>query len=720
MNKNIFILVFLITYIPFCLIWCSEDVYLDMSLEELINTDIVTTASKTPEDLFETPLDVTIIKKEEILNSGASSIPEALRLAPGLIVREQTPGNYDVQIRGFDTATTSFMMPTPTCTIILVMIDNRVVYDYFSGGTFWEMLGVDLTDIERIEIVRGPASALYGPNAMAGVINIITSHSKEPGLHFYSNVKGNSAQSGATNINLEYNSNDKFMIALTANMQRQSRIDSKYYSQKFEQYTDIEDVSSLMYCPEGHDFFDFFNIKYENPELSLEKGAINVFSRYNFNDADYVSLDWGFHHAKSQKTFYNNFCTPLSEYESEGHYINLYGSYKNFLFQQTINHGRHDNNYYWNRYDYFNYDSTIEYPFELLGIFIRPGLTQRVAKYAAGLMTDTMFDENRNIPDKTKSIISQSASCLIDVPLNNKWRLIFGTRDDNYNLNDHVANSYEAGFTYRASKDNLYRVILSKAFRTPFMIDSFVGKASTMYFDPHSVTGDTLAAVVFQGNPDLPFLTNVTVDFGMRAKINPSATLDCDIFMTTLTHFSNFVQSTPSIIEPVYDDQDNYLYTVETIPLTMSEQENLRVYQSGINFTFSYKYSSNAKLKIYGMAQQTKEKNSIANLEYTGFLPESTPDLMLGYTLDIKPWSKMNLFWQHLYYTKQDFDFFGLLSYLRTRIEPYHQLNLNCNYNLNQHHTISLALKNLQGKHREYPFTDNIYFNALFGYTYKF
>jgi len=70
------------------------------------------------------------------------------------------------------------------------MIDNRIVYSYFTGGTFWETLPVDIVDIERIEIVRGPASALYGPNAVAGVIHIITTKPDRKGLVFRTNLDG--------------------------------------------------------------------------------------------------------------------------------------------------------------------------------------------------------------------------------------------------------------------------------------------------------------------------------------------------------------------------------------------------------------------------------------------------------------------------------------------------------------------------------------------------
>ncbi|MGC3978729.1 MAG: Plug domain-containing protein [Paludibacteraceae bacterium] len=89
-------------------------------------------------------------------------------MVPGLIVREKTNGNYDVHIRGNDNMPPKGMFIYSENSISLVMIDGRPVYNYSFGGTFWEALPVDLVDVERIEIIRGPSSALYGPNADFG------------------------------------------------------------------------------------------------------------------------------------------------------------------------------------------------------------------------------------------------------------------------------------------------------------------------------------------------------------------------------------------------------------------------------------------------------------------------------------------------------------------------------------------------------------------------
>src|SRR6186713_3200387 len=148
------------------------DLY-DLSLEQLMTIPI-NSASKKDETLFDAPLSSYTITRADIDKSGATSIMEALRLAPGVIVREQTNGVYDIHIRGFDNILRTSASYTKSNLTTLVMIDNRPVFNHNLGGTFWEALPIDLNDVERIEIVRGPSAPLFGPNAVTGVINIIT------------------------------------------------------------------------------------------------------------------------------------------------------------------------------------------------------------------------------------------------------------------------------------------------------------------------------------------------------------------------------------------------------------------------------------------------------------------------------------------------------------------------------------------------------------------
>ncbi len=135
------------------------------SLEMLFDESVTTSATGKPQRASDAPVTMEIITAEEIRRSGATDIPEVLRAYSGMSVQRSTMGGVDVGMRGYNGAFNER---------ILVMINGRQVYlDHF-GYVEWAALPVSLEEIRQIEIVKGPSTALYGFNAVSGVINIIT------------------------------------------------------------------------------------------------------------------------------------------------------------------------------------------------------------------------------------------------------------------------------------------------------------------------------------------------------------------------------------------------------------------------------------------------------------------------------------------------------------------------------------------------------------------
>jgi iron complex outermembrane recepter protein len=141
----------------------------ELSLEELLNIE-VTSVSRKAEKLSQAPAAVHVITGDDIRRSGATSIPEALRLAPGVQVARLDTHSWAVSVRGFNSLFANKL---------LVMIDGRSVYTPLFSGVFWEQREVMLEDVDRIEVVRGPGADLWGANAVNGVINIITKSAQE-------------------------------------------------------------------------------------------------------------------------------------------------------------------------------------------------------------------------------------------------------------------------------------------------------------------------------------------------------------------------------------------------------------------------------------------------------------------------------------------------------------------------------------------------------------
>ncbi|RYF43909.1 MAG: TonB-dependent receptor [Comamonadaceae bacterium] len=141
----------------------------DLSLEQLASIE-VTSVSKRVQRLSEVPGSVYVIRQEDIRRSGATSLPEVLRLAPNLQVARADANQYAITARGFNGTLANKM---------LVLIDGRTVYSPLFSGVFWEAQGVMLEDVERIEVLSGSGGTLYGSNAVNGVINIITRSARE-------------------------------------------------------------------------------------------------------------------------------------------------------------------------------------------------------------------------------------------------------------------------------------------------------------------------------------------------------------------------------------------------------------------------------------------------------------------------------------------------------------------------------------------------------------
>lgn len=141
----------------------------NMTLEQLSQIE-VTTPSREPRRAFHTPAAVYVITSDNIRRSGATSIPEALRLAPGVEVARIDSDKWSIGIRGFGSRLTRD---------VLVLIDGRTVYTTLLAGTYWEVQDTLLEDVDRIEVIRGPGGTISGPNAVNGVINIITKKATE-------------------------------------------------------------------------------------------------------------------------------------------------------------------------------------------------------------------------------------------------------------------------------------------------------------------------------------------------------------------------------------------------------------------------------------------------------------------------------------------------------------------------------------------------------------
>ncbi|MDZ3836618.1 MAG: TonB-dependent receptor [Rhodospirillales bacterium] len=161
----------------------------ELNLEQLMDVDVVqvTSVSRQTRPIAETAAAAFVISAEDIRRSGATNIPEALRMAPGVEVARIDANKWAVSIRGSNGRFSDKL---------LVMIDGMSVYMPFSCNVFWDTQDLPLDDIARIEVIRGPGGAIWGANAVNGVINIITKHARDTQGTLVSLAAG--SQPGAT------------------------------------------------------------------------------------------------------------------------------------------------------------------------------------------------------------------------------------------------------------------------------------------------------------------------------------------------------------------------------------------------------------------------------------------------------------------------------------------------------------------------------------------
>jgi iron complex outermembrane receptor protein len=156
----------------------------DASLEDLLNMQ-VTSVSKEDQKLAQVAAAVFVITQEDIRRSGATSIPDLLRMVPGMDVAQINANTWAISARGFN---------SQFANKLLVMVDSRAVYTPLLGGVSWDTVDVPLEDIDRIEVIRGPGGTVWGNNAVNGVINIITKRAQDTLGTLVTSGGGTSAQ----------------------------------------------------------------------------------------------------------------------------------------------------------------------------------------------------------------------------------------------------------------------------------------------------------------------------------------------------------------------------------------------------------------------------------------------------------------------------------------------------------------------------------------------
>lgn len=687
---------------------CTEvqaEEYMDMSLDDLLDLKIES-ASKKEESAFDAPLSSTVITRQEILNSGATSIQEALRLVPGMIVREQSPGNFDIHIRGLDGIPPNSSFAASVNTLTLVMIDNRPVYSYFSGGTFWETLPVDLTDVEKIEVIRGPSAALYGPNAVSGVINIITRKPKKEGVSFSGDAAAGSNQTTMAGGALEYGYKDKFGMILSANSQQRDRQDTQYYEFYRDRY--FSNPSDLyIYTPRP---ISNPNEKFPDPDLSLDQKGANAFISFKPSETIAFDLSTGLQDSRSQKIYLDNNATSLTTFDSQTKYADL--KVRGFGFSGQISYM--DGNQEplgltgW-PYDFNTLDILLEYDHQWNDFEFRPGISYRQAVYDADFIAGE------------QTLSTSAAFFRTEYHPSEKYRLIAAIRADQYNHPDKTYLSFQLGGTYTINPDALIRAVYARSSRSPAMYPTYLD------FTSETSTATSKTYIHYAGNEDLDMTTTDMLELGFRQRFFKSFLLDAEVFYGITEDF----YSTCTIESTVNKDGS------VTLRRSLYEQENLDLKAEQYGMTVSVTHSGSNKLftKLFGTVQYTKLSDYAPNLyseKYGAYTLEDmkhsgTPLFYGGIDVNYRPMKALNINGNAYFYTGSTYGYKTVNSESGKQRLPVFDcpekflLNTKISYNVWKNTSVYLNVRNLLNDNsQEFAWTDDIGRTVLIGVHAEF
>ncbi|MEM9329229.1 MAG: TonB-dependent receptor plug domain-containing protein [Bacteroidota bacterium] len=615
-------------------------------LYELLLNQEVTAASKKAESSFEAPLSTTVLTGDQIVASGARNIEEALRLAPGLIVREKTTGNFDIHIRGNDNLPSDNLFLYSENSMTLVMVDGRQVYNYLNGGTFWEALPVDVADIDRIEIVRGAASALYGANAASGVINIITKKPEGTELGINGTLQAGTLNTQIANLSVGQKVSDKFHYRVSGNFQNMDRtsdllpalepLDQLFRDSPvdglYEQYANIlnpeneYEVSDLFGLPDpNYPWLDYTDpndldgsIKYPNPGRSRHRYAANGNFFYDHSDKINARLSVGTQYSDVLSSTYGDQVTPLSTRTMRTSYIDVQADVHDFTIQANYNTGWQDviagDDGFKVDMDVIN--AHIEYDLNLAGLNLRPGLY-----YQGTTQNDLphLLEEGRGFLNAQKRLNAVSGSLRADYKWNN-LRLIGAVRAEKYNVNDQVYLPLQFTASYNLNGTSFFRANYASANRSPFTVDTHADHEwdrSARSF-PNTIT--------FVGAEDLDLATVDVFELGYRVKPAKNIQVDIEAFYSIAKDFGylspdsvvgQFSMADSTLFNFTDPSTGNMVQVLQPVPapgipafVQMAYQNiDLESRQMGVTASVSWVVNENLVLTAYGTYQETTLRN---------------------------------------------------------------------------------------------------------------
>lgn len=687
--------------------------------EEIINLSVqnssgieIISASKQAESLFEAPLTSTVITREDMIRAGVTSIPEAMRLVPGVIVRQISNGNYDIHLRGLD-----FILPYTITTnslakSILVMIDGRSVYNHLNGGTFWETLPIDMQDVQQIEVVKGPVASLYGPNAVSGVINIITQRPQENRLRVRANTQYGRFNTFITNSSVAYRVNSHFDVTLSGYFHERGRTSEEYFNLETRSYAHREDITLL-----GNPVADISDF-YPEPDIAQRRYGFNTFMSYHPNANVSLRLSAGIENSSGQKIFLNLNPSPLQYATSQSQYIdldmNIYGlrgkiSYVNGEEQQKVED--------LSPYNYDVLDALVEYEIPIVeNLQITPSVFARRVTYrekgeAAGFFINDGEDNVLN---------NYAAGVQVNYKPWEKIRLISAVRAERFNIPDDLYLSYQAVFNYQPNSRQHFRLIYGKSNGGAYIFSAYLD----LNIDSplNTIPGFTSANFNVRGNENLRLLSQEAFELGYRSKITDWLELDLALFRSLTQDFDGFITTRVNFLQPPTLNTEIRVLNTETTAEQIGGTLNLNFTRNKLEFR-PFITIQHTRLNNFSPYLVSPLVDPDFNLTTTSNIKHrTTPDFYGGFVINYRPNQQLNFnintyyFGEHNLFTDEEATLFAEGTE-GAEVKARMIVNARVGYNFYRRFTIFGTVRDLFSNNFEHYFTDKVRASYFFGFN---
>lgn len=613
-------------------------------------------ASKHEEELFKAPLSMSIVNSKQLKNAGITTLAEAMKLVPGVVVRETTNGQYEVYIRGFSSIVNNGDLSGLTNKKVLIMIDNRLVFDYFNGALFWETLPIGVEDVERIEVVRGASSALYGTNAVNGVIHFITKRAKSKQAVSVNLIAGNK------NTTIAQAAVEKKILGaslrLSGRSEYRDRYEDKYFSFESRKYEKPDEIA-------------FRTAQNEGVDSDKAKDIQSLMLTVNNDPTEYFTYDIGYFHEESevQKIFIASRDIPFTTSRSYSDAINANINYGDLSTRFSYHWGKQATNGLSDfEYDVAISQATIEYQYRLPQWIIRPGVHLNHITY------DGPFIGGE------RSLIEKNYLLRTEYFPSNDWRVIAALSYDDYNAPNKNYLSYQFMATYQPEFNLLFRAGLQAANASANIVNQHID----LSFEFTNLDNEPSQKTNVTGNKEGKLSKVESLELGARYQISTNQLLDVEVFHSQLKDISSQTNKGTVLVD------NTYITTLEfeTLP-SVAKQTGMTMDWRLENLTWD--------ISAYLTWQKTRVIDQVEELELP-FVTSSennkvTPEMYGGITLDWRLKESFNLNFQSYYLGSHEINLMEPQGQYKAKRSMNTDLTLNYRYNKNTSGFV--AIKNL-------------------------